>query len=336
MNSCCKKKGTTIASLSLLICYVVVITWKEISILSLAPPPLMEGGAPPPSTNNETATRTSRAADFLTFTRIPKTGSTSLLAFLRDSSGMESLNSLVDNPDPQPGALKCMFAPLKHNDTETRIFALNECGHFYYNEIRRSFFRVTGLSSPFTSTRDDVVVHISMVRDPFDRLRSLFDYMHEHVKIEAWKEFNTEAQYDRVRVGDFSGWLNLVHSEQKIPVGAQYAYIDDDIDKAISLITGDPPDVLVLVNECFESSLRLTENKLSLKAGAVDDFLTSSNVRSNVSKGRNATESASFDELRKQSKRYFPQEYKFYNAAVEQFKRQLSSLDPSLPQTCDL
>jgi len=194
--------------------------------------------------------------------------------------------------------------------------------------------KAASLSSQFGSTIDgtSAVLHIFMVRNPFDRLLSLFNYMHRHVGKEAWKEFTTEDQYDCVRADDFSGWLNLIRTEQKIPLGAQHAYIDNDVDKAISLITGVSPRVIVLVNECFEASLRILENKLALRSGAVDSFLNSSIARSNVSTRKN---SAALADLRERSKQYLSNEYKFYNVAVQQFKRQLSSLNASLLQGCD-
>ena len=47
--------------------------------------------------------------------------------------------------------------------------------------------------------------------------------------------------------------------------------------------------VTVLMNECFEASLRAVENKLSFKADSVDAFLRS---RSKVSEKTNATDLA--------------------------------------------
>ena len=172
---------------------------------------------------------------------------------------------------------------------------------------------------------------VTIVRDPFDRLRSLFGYINHNG---YWKDKNTEAQYERVRAGDFAGWLYLLYSEKQTPVNAQYEYIHYDIDKAISVITGDSPKVMVLVNECFEASLRLMENKFTIQTGAADNFMQSSSFHSSQGNEINATESLNLDELRKRSKRYFPEEYRFYNAAVDQLKRQLD--ESRLCHYCDL
>ena len=134
-----------------------------------------------------------------------------------------------------------------------------------------------------------------------------------------------------MRAGDFTGWLELVHKEQNVPAREQYRYIDDNVDTAISLISGNAADVTILVSECFEASLRFMESKIALNKGAADNFLRSKTVVANASKRQNNTD---FDDLREKSKQYFPEEYKFYNAAVEQFKRQLDSLQ--LRQYCDI
>jgi hypothetical protein len=112
-----------------------------------------------------------------------------------------------------------------------------------------------------------------------------------------------------------------------------------DVDKAIELITGDSPNVTVLVNECFEASLRLLAEKVSLQDDAVDSFVKSEDYVLNVSEKRkyNATELAALNRLRELSKRELSDEYKFYNAAVQQFKRQISLLgDARLRTDCDL
>lgn len=180
-----KMSMATVLSLCCLSAFLVCSAWKDGSILSLAAPTFETMDAPPPSfnvaaINNKNSSH--NKAQFVTFTRIPKTGSTSLLLFFRDYSGMESLKTTIDNPErvpPRRRSLNCMMGPMKHsNDTNARFFALNQCGHYTYEEIRCSFFRATGLASPFESRNEnDGVLHVSIVRDPFDQLRSLFDYL---------------------------------------------------------------------------------------------------------------------------------------------------------------
>lgn len=94
---------------------------------------------------------------------------------------------------------------------------------------------------------------------------------------------NTPAQYEQVRQGNFGAWLHLVFAEKHIPLGSQYSYFANTVDKAISIITGDSPNVTILLNECFETSLRLLEHNVALKTGAADEFSQSVGVRSNPS-----------------------------------------------------
>jgi hypothetical protein len=115
----------------------------------------------------------------------------------------------------------------------------------------------------------------------------------------------------------------------------QFEYLDDNVDTAISMLGSS--NITVFLNECFEASLRLMEVKYALRPGAVDAFLLDPN--SNLNKGAyNGTpESEKLAELRGWSKLYFPNEYKFYDAAVEQFKHQMSSskvITPQLMQEC--
>jgi hypothetical protein len=120
-----------------------------------------------------------------------------------------------------------------------------------------------------------------------------------------------------------------VYKENFIPPhDAQFEYVDDDVDQAIALISGDSPNVTVLINECFEASLLLMERKFDFQN--VNRFLcvprpASNKVRSNVSMMR-SNHTADLIHLKRQSKLHLVDEYKFYNAAVKQFQKQVSSL----------
>lgn len=75
---------------------------------------------------------------------------------------------------------------------------------------------------------------------------------------------------------------------------------------------------------------------MAIKDSAVDDFLNSKRIKANKSAGYNHTDAAMLRELRERSKRSFVDEYRFYDTAVKQFKKQLGLLDASLLQGCDL
>jgi hypothetical protein len=305
------------------------------------------GGAALPCNNTTKTTKPFMAtlqADFLTFLRIPKTGSTSLLSFFQEYSGMASLDQklLLENRSnlPQPGLLPCSFGKTSsfRNDNVSKGNG-HVCDHIAYSEMMKNWFRAIDvwIDQEFDREPNVKFLNVSMemltiVRNPFDRLRSYFDYCHGRVEREVWKTMNTEAQYAKVREGDFASWIELVYKENHIPSNAQFRYLDDNVDQAIALISGDSPNVTVLVNECFEASLLFMERKFGL--ANVGRFLSTPKVRSNVSVRRNDT--ADLVYLREQSELHLVDEYKFYNAAVKQFEKQVSSIDPLLLVGCDI
>jgi hypothetical protein len=116
----------------------------------------------------------------------------------------------------------------------------------------------------------------------------------------------------------------------------QYRYIAKNIDHAIALIQGDSPRVYVLIHEYFEESLRFMEAKFSLQLGATDTFLQSNHYhsRNNQAKYRKKIDTALLTKLHKKYEEWWPEEYRFYNAAVSQFQRHLQrasvQFDPSV------
>lgn len=263
---------------------------------------------------------------------------------------MESYNSLISSDkfldrSQLRSYLVCLFGPLKHNETVAQSFDSRECNHHGYQGLMRvwnktvhAWMKQEAVHAQVNQGRDaQDALHMKvviMVRDPFDRLRSYFDYVVSSSHNDFWKEMMTEEQHKRVRARDFAGWLHLLYSEKLTPHGTQYEYIDDDVDKAIAAVTGESPKVIPLVSECFVASLRLMEKEFSFKTGAVDEFMHSAYLHSNPSEKSNATESLNLDELRERSKQYFPEEYRFYNVAVEQMKRHLDGTQ--LLHLCDL
>jgi len=287
------------------------------------------------------------SAAFVAFLRIPKTGSTSLWWFMNDYSRLENFrNYFGDMKLISPERLwwvSCIFGPKRHDTEESKTVDSDECSHLDYTDTREAWLEASASWAALEVERTkadhtrDTMQTFTMVRDPFDRLRSYFNYIYESVEDRYWETDETEAQYSRVLQGDFHGWMELIFAEQEVPHGPQYTFIHEDIDKAIELISGDSPEVIALINECFEASLRLLASKVSIPTEAVEDFLHSDDYRSNVSGEHQAAESANMQDLRERSRIYLANEYKFYDAAVEQFKRQLPSLDASLlREKCDL
>jgi hypothetical protein len=145
----------------------------------------------------------------------------------------------------------------------------------------------------------------------------------------------TATQYEMTKSGDFSKWLELLHTENEfVHTGFQYEFLDPNVEKAISMLGSS--NITVFVNECFEASLRLMEDYYNLRPSAADTFLDRAQ-KWNVGAYDETPERNQLAELRERSKIYFPSEYKFYDAAVQQFKQQLSLskvISPRLMHEC--
>jgi hypothetical protein len=147
----------------------------------------------------------------------------------------------------------------------------------------------------------------------------------------------TATQYQMVQSGNFAKWLDLLHSEHKfVETGFQFEFLDPTVENAISMLRSS--NITVFVNECFEASLRLMEDYYSLRPGAANAFLYSSHLKLNTGAyDETQPERNQLAKLRERSKAYFPNEYMFYDAAVEQFKHQLSiskAISPQLMHEC--
>jgi hypothetical protein len=229
--------------------------------------------------------------------------------------------------------LVCIFGPQPPN--HTKVKSKEQCAHYIYKRMQDWIHQ--------EMTRNDSIgsIHASletytMVRDPFDRMQSLFYYVRKYVNTSQWwKSLFTESHYEMIRSGDFFSWMKeLAINRTKSPAcRLQFEYLDDNVDTAISMLGSS--NITVFLNECFEVSLRLMEDMYALRPGAVDAFLDSNSK--NLNKGAYNVMPKTLAELRKQSKLYFPDEYKFYDAAVERFKHLMLSskvIPPLLMQEC--
>jgi len=296
---------------------------------------------PPPASKEPVATAlnqyskqsTTRIAAFI---RIPKTGSTSLLKFLYNYSEMKTYDAhlssatLASQSQRQHALINCFYGYNVNATTANVTIKRPSCGHATYGDLNKMWNETLSSSNHDNST----VQMFTIVREPFERLRSLFYFMRKFVNTTQWcLKCGTEEQYDQVRVGDFKAWLELVHREKRAPP-LQYEFLSRNVSKAIRMIQGEPPRVLILLNECFEVSLRLLEQQYSLQPEAVKGFVDSKSV-SNRNDGYNRD--ASETRLRQLAKQWFADEYKFYDTAVEQFQRHLSGFDAfALRDRCSL
>jgi hypothetical protein len=116
--------------------------------------------------------------------------------------------------------------------------------------------------------------------------------------------------------------------------GFQFEFVDANVDKAVAMLGSS--NITVFVNECFEASLRLMEDYYNLRPGAADAFIKTTQ-KLNAGAYDETSEKNQLTELREWTKSYFPNEYKFYGAVVQQFKQQLSLskvISPQLMHEC--
>jgi len=299
------------------------------------------------------------------FIRIRKTGSTSFLKFLTSSSGLHSWDNFIYSATDYLHATGyskihrkipfCVFGHARQdvvsfrhdprdgpNPFEYRLSSVhNMCPHATHSDLKKYWRGSLAFSK--LSGRDDVLLQpVTMVREPFDRLRSQFYYVKKRCNTTMlWRHMYTKQQYNRLCAGDLDGWVELLHKQGANHNHAiyQYRHLDDDHEKAISLIQGNSPKVYILLSECFEESLRFMEHKFLLKPGAADAHIDSPFYKANANEPAPGELTVSERKLRQKAKRWFKRDYEFYNAAVKQFRHQMASieLDPStLLNPCDL
>ena len=279
--------------------------------------------------NNSTET-------ILSFLRIDKTGSTSMMRFFENFSG---LTSLVDAGERKGNRLilGCMFGNFS-NHSKVDDGTKSVCSHQ----------NIVGLEKQWQNVRQDYISnyryqYFTIVREPYEWMRSYFYYKLPSVlakKDTGTRAQNTIEQFQRMEASDFVGWMELKHLQyNESKRRSQFEFIDMDVDKAIRQIQGDSPAVIPVVHECFEGSLRYLNKLYSFPSGAVDEFLLSNFFHSRKSKYNKDQETDEERELRVKAKVWFADEYRFYDAAVSQFRNQLQThrIDPfTLKSKCVL
>lgn len=251
-----------------------------------------------------------------------------------------------------------------------------QCQHEPLQHLVRSYEQSLDFAAP---PKEEVVLRpFTMVREPLARLRSLFHYVEKRCNHRFWAQLFTDQQYETLCSGDYKKWLELIGNEnlrkrvtQPKPSStivkaddpvrdkygdeewlhmSQYRFLHDDIDEATAMVEGDSPAVLVLLNECFEASVRIMEHKFKLPPGSGDQFINSNHYRKNTDKGNlklndgdrttdgNPAESPQTSRRLKEVARiWFEEDYKLFDAAVANFRRQLvlADIDPeSLDEQC--
>ena len=166
-----------------------------------------------------------------------------MLSFLEKASGLQTLDTLLSKnyvnstTRQEHGTLTCIYGrPLEGvAAVNTDSAAKPPCQHVYYHSIQ-SIWNASLPYAPPTLEQSSLTT-FTMVREPFDRLRSLFYYMHKYANRTQWgKELSTQRQYDMVRSGNFIGWMELLHTERRAPPWQYQKFNPYNVSKAISMI----------------------------------------------------------------------------------------------------
>jgi hypothetical protein len=310
--------------------------------------------------------------DFAGFIRIPKTGSTTMTKFLHKTPSLfRWLSYLSVMPDRSIlGPISCIFGhPLSsahvgsNNDVDFyQTDSWFNCPHVAYPQLVKKWSESLDLWTPPAAAVLDEdakagnfnfsLQAFTVVREPFDRLVSLFYYMRNEDIMRGSQNRKgflldklTDAQYHRLKENDFNGWMELLYEECVLGrdcgiLAFQFEFMDRDLGTALDLISGDgqddgPPDVIAVVNECYEVSLHLLSETIDgITSEDVDVFINSNHFHSNSNKKAYADKN--FESLRVKAREWFQDEYAFYDAATRQFQKyiSMSKMDHALLKDC--
>jgi hypothetical protein len=138
--------------------------------------------------------------------------------------------------------------------------------------------------------------------------------------------------------GDLWGWMESLHrigsNDPSLPY--QMHFFDETLEDALALIKGHKPRILTLVQECFEASLLLLQERFPrFISPRVTQYIRSHEQRNHV-KRTELLNTSSRASLRDHAKVWFSDDFVFYDAAVKQFRRHLlsSTVNTSIVEQC--
>jgi len=275
----------------------------------------------------------------LGFIRVTKSASSSILNYIGSGNNTVQTSDVVLNQelelsDDETSFYPCFLGKRKDSSDEQEILTpekMRFCSHetyaslvnFWANSI---YYQKESLWHP--KEMQYTLKTFTMLRDPFDRLVSYFNYAHEIYPL--WEDSATKAQNKFIKRGDFGGWLKKLHAENGswvFDIPYQKNYIASDVERAISMIEGRYPRVLALASECFEASVLLLVERypeLFSYEAAIEYFKL---PKSNVYHSAEMDKKLNMALLRKKAMAWFRDDFEFYEAVVAQFRLNLSASD---------
>ncbi|KAL7525032.1 hypothetical protein ACHAWF_001178 [Thalassiosira exigua] len=289
-----------------------------------------------------------------TFLRIPKTGSTALSSFLWNLPSVERLADLLVFEDRRlagQAMSHCMYVFYREDEDDDDATAANAnatknetgsddgyyyhgredpCPHLEYEDkadwfdtAQKAYSHFTPLEYGLHDPDGRITSHwFTMVRDPYDRLVSLFHYS----KRDTLGHDYNDDQLEYIKTDNLEAWIqSLAEEDNKYEVEQYYWLSSEGLQNATDLISGYDPAIFVLINECFEASLRLLLEEFRLsdpgEGDLVAPFVQAKKRHREGKYNRTKTLLGGNDTLRARATEWFADDYAFYRRAVKQFQR---------------
>jgi hypothetical protein len=207
--------------------------------------------------------------------------------------------------------------------------------------------------STLTRTTSATLQVFTIIRDPTERYASYFHYWRQIYP--HWKDLATPEEQTLLLTGNLQGFIELqsrLNESVTINSAFQYRYLSESIDDAIAMVRDSPVRVLVLINECFEVSLRLLAETFPhfVDPKSVETYLgvtthakytqgnSSIPIVLRATSEMGPVQPYRLDDLRHKSRTaWLADDYRFYEAAVDAFKERLAAsrqLDRESIQEC--
>jgi hypothetical protein len=221
-----------------------------------------------------------------------------------------------------------------------------QCPHTTYRNLVATWARgipfLDGTPpSTLTRTTSATLQVFTIIRDPTERYVSYFHYWRQIYP--HWKDLATPEEQELLLTGNLPGFVELqsrLNETVTINSAFQYRYLSDSVDDAIAMVREYPARIMVLINECFEVSLRLLAETFPqfVDLQSVETYLgetthvkyTQGNasipivLRATSEMG--PVQPYRLDDLRHKSRTsWLADDYRFYEAAVDAFKERLAA-----------